>query len=59
MQRKALGGGKNLALSKQTCLEKERVRKKGDLKKSWSGIETEMRLEQEKVGLEVSLVGIH
>ena len=31
----------------------------GDLKKGWSGIETEVEAEYEEVGLEVSLVGIH
>ena len=31
----------------------------GDLNKSWSGIETEAGVEQEEVGLEVSLMGIH
>ena len=41
IQRKALRRGKNLAFSKDTCLEKERKAVKGDPKKSWSGVETE------------------
>ena len=31
----------------------------GDPKKGWSWVEMEAGAEQEKVGLEVSLVGIH
>ena len=31
----------------------------GDSKKSWSRIKTEAGAEEEEVGLEVSLVGIH
>ena len=57
IQRKALRCGKNLAFSKDTCLGKSTV--KGDPKKSWSWIETEMRADKEEVGLQVSLMGIH
>ena len=41
IQRKALGRGKNLAFSEDTCLEKGKSAVEGDPKKSWSGIETE------------------
>ena len=57
LQRKALRREKSLALSEDTCLKKSAV--KSDLKKRWSEIETEVRVVQEEVGLEVSLVGIH
>ena len=40
-QRKALRRGKNLAFSKDTCLEKGKSAVKGDPKKSWSGIKME------------------
>ena len=38
---------------------KEKGAAEGHPKKSWSGIETEAGVEQEEVGLEVSLVEIH
>ena len=38
IQRKALKRGKNLALSEDTCLEKQKSAVEGDLKKSWSGL---------------------
>ena len=47
-QRKALRRGKNLAFSKDTCLEKERVRSKVKPRKGVGGTETE-------VGLDVKL----
>ena len=50
IQRKALRRGKNLAFSKLTCLEKERVRSKIP-KKSWSGIETEEGVDKQLLGL--------
>ena len=46
IQRKALGRGKNLALSKDTCLEKERVRSKVTLRKV--GVKLERRRESNK-----------
>ena len=52
IQRKALRRGKNLTFSKDTCLEKERVRSKVTSKKV--GV-----AESEERGLEVSLVEIH
>ena len=54
IQHKALRTRKNLAISEDTCLNKERVRSKMtprkvgsriEVKKSWSGIETEARVE--------------
>ena len=45
IQRKALRQVKNLALSEDTCLEKERKAIKGEPKKNWSWIETEARVE--------------
>ena len=59
IQRKALGRGKNLAFSEDTCLEKGKSAVERYPKKSWSGIETETGAEWEKVEFEVSLVGIH
>ena len=53
IQRKASRQGKYLAFSKDTCLEKERVQSKVTPRKVGAGVE------YEKVGLEVSLVGIH
>ena len=41
IQRKALRRGKNLAFSKDTCLQKEKSEVEGDPKKSWCGVETE------------------
>ena len=38
---------------------KEKCAVEGDPKKSWSGIEMEAGVEQEEVGLEVSLVEIY
>ena len=40
-------------------LRKGKSAVEGDPKRSWSGIETEAGVEQEKVVLEISLVGIH
>ena len=39
IQRKALRRRKNLAISKDTCLQKERVQSKGTPRKVGSGIE--------------------
>ena len=55
IQRKALRRGKNLVFSEDTCLEKERAQPKMTPRKVGSGIETRA----EKIGLEVSLVGVH
>ena len=41
IHRKALRREKNLAFSKDTCLEKEESAVEGDPMKSWSGIEME------------------
>ena len=41
IQRNALRRGKNLAFSKDTCLEKGKSAVENDPKKSWSGIKTE------------------
>ena len=59
IQRTASRRGKNLAFSEDTCLEKEIVRSKVTPRKVGSGVETEAGVEQEEVGLEVSLVGIY
>ena len=40
-------------------LRKGKSAVEGDPKKCWSGIETEAGAEEEEVGLEISLVGIH
>ena len=59
IQRRALKRGKNLAFSEDTCFRKGKSAIEGDPKKCWSGIETEAGAEEEEVGLEISLVGIH
>ena len=58
IQRNGLRRGKNLTYSKDTCLENKSAVER-DPKKSWNEIETETGVEQEEVGLEISLVGIH
>ena len=59
MQPKALRRGRNLAFSEDTYLEKGKSAVESDPQKSWSEIETEAGVEQEQMGLEVSLLGIH
>ena len=59
IQRKALRQGKNLAFSKDTCLEKERVQSKVTPRKVGVGLKRRQELSKEEVGLEVSLLGIN
>ena len=59
IQRKTLRRGKNLAFSEDTCLEKKRVRSKVTPRKVRVGLKRRREPSKEKVGLEVSLVGIH
>ena len=58
IQHKDLRQGKNLAFSEDTGLEKKRVQSKVNPRKAGE-IEADWGVEQEEVGLEVSLVGIH
>ena len=54
IQRKALRRGKNSGLQQRHAIKEGKSAVEGDPKKSWSWIETEAGVEQEKV----SLVGI-
>ena len=59
IQRMALSLGKNLAFSEDTCLEKERVWSKVTPRKVGLGLKRRREPSKRRVGLEVSLVGIH
>ena len=59
IQRMALGLGKNLAFSEDTCLEKERVWSKVTPRKVGLGLKRRREPSKRRVGLEVSSVGIH
>ena len=48
-----------LGLQHRYRFRKEMSAVKDDSKKSWSGIETKAGVENEEVGMEIGLVGIH
>ena len=50
IQHKALGCGKNLAFSKDTCLEKERVRSKVTSRKVGAGLKWRWELSRRRLG---------
>ena len=58
MQRKALRRGMNLAFSKDTCLEKERVRSKVTPRKVGVGLKWKRELSRRKLGWRLAWWGL-